>query len=59
MTPENDVDPIVQMIVDILRRGKENEAMNNGGQSAAQLPPRTEPQHAGRPYEDIIAGMSQ
>jgi hypothetical protein len=47
------------MIVDILRRGKENEAMNNGGQSAAQLPPRAEPQHAGRPYEDIIAGMSQ
>jgi hypothetical protein len=52
------MDPIVQMIVDILRRGKEKEAMNQGGQDAAQMPVRPEPKHAGRPYEEIIASMS-
>jgi hypothetical protein len=53
------MDPIVQMIVDILRRGKEKEALSQGGQDGGEMPlARPEPKHAGRGYEEIIASMS-
>lgn len=32
------MDPLVQMIVDILRRGKENTALNQGGPMAGASP---------------------
>ncbi len=58
------MDPIVTMIVDILRRGKENEALNQGGTtvgaSRAPLVPRAvEPKHEGIPYDEIVARMEQ
>ena len=54
---------LVQMIVDILRRGKENEAANQGGPTAGtpQLPVQqgTQPMHDGQSYEQIVANMSR
>jgi len=55
------MDPITQMIVDILRRGKETEALNQGGAMAGaptaqpMMPRAVEPKHAGRSYDDIVA----
>ncbi len=45
------------MIVDILRRGKENEALNQGGPTVGAgpvMPRAVEPKHAGAAYDDII-----
>lgn len=53
---------LATLIVDILRRGKENEAANNGGPMAPQPQPmqrNAEPMHNGRSYEEIIDSMSQ
>ncbi len=58
------MDPVVQMIVDILRRGKENEVLNQGGPTVGAgkkplLPRAVEPKHEGRTYDDIVARMEQ
>ncbi len=55
---------LVTMIVDLLRRGKENEALGQGGPTVGTpqmpgLPRAIEPKHGGENYEDIIARMSQ
>jgi hypothetical protein len=59
------MDPLVQMIVDILRRGKETDAVNQGGSmnapqaSMPAMPQGVQPKHGGQTYDNIIAGMSQ
>ncbi len=58
------MDPIVQMIVDVLRRGKENRALNQGGPTAGagarpMVPRAVEPKHEGVPYEEIVARMER
>ena len=59
------MDPLVQMIVDILRKGKETEALNRGGPTVGASPmvpgmPRgIEPKHEGQDYDAIIANMSR
>lgn len=54
---------IVQMIVDILRRGKENQALNRGGPTNGAgglpvppiMPQAREPRHDGLSYDDIVS----
>jgi hypothetical protein len=59
------MDNITQMIVDILRRGKENEALNQGGPvvgagaRGAQLPRAVQPRHDGVPIDEIVAKFEQ
>ena len=57
------MDPVTQMIVDLLRKKQETQALNQGGPMAgAQSPMITQgqqPLHDGKSYEDIIASMSQ
>jgi len=62
------MDPLVQMIVDFLRRGKENDALNQGGPTAGAggvpgvtplMPQAQQPKHGGRPINDIIEEMSR
>lgn len=55
---------LVQMIVDILRRGKENEAANQGGPTSGTpqlpvMPQAAQPAHGGQPINDLIANMSR
>ncbi len=54
------MDPLVQMIVDILRRGKENDALGQGGPTVGQpgmMVQGIEPKHQNRTYDDIVATM--
>lgn len=67
------MDRLTQMIVDILRRGKETEALNSGGVTAGTMPPAPPPRapmapagagprgmapkHDGKTYEQIVAEM--
>ncbi len=58
------MDPLVTMIVDILRRGKENQALGQGGPTLGTpgtpgLPRAVEPKHDGVAYEDIVARMER
>ena len=55
---------LATLIVDILRRGKENEAANKGGMTAGAqqlpvIPQAVDPKHGGQSYDEIIASMSQ
>lgn len=55
------MDGVTQMIVDLLRRGKENAALRKGGPVAGMTEadallrqrPRT-PAHQGRSYDDVV-----
>lgn len=56
------MDSLTTFIVDLLRRGKDNDALSKGGPTVGttQLPrvPRTiEPKHDGRAYDDIVTSM--
>jgi hypothetical protein len=57
------MDSLVTMIVDILRRGKENRALNQGGQTAGTrtpvMPRPIEPRHDGVPYDEIVTQMER
>ncbi len=59
---------LTEMIIDLLRRKKEEEALNQGGQvlppqgpaQAAMrpaLPQGIEPKHGGKTYDDIVKQM--
>ncbi len=56
------MDPLVQMIVDILRKGKENRAANAGGPMVGagktpMLPRPVDGRHDGVPYDEIVSRM--
>ncbi len=58
------MDSLTQMIVDLLRRGKENEALNQGGPTVGagrpgMMPRALEPKHEGRAYDEIVAKFEQ